>query len=96
MTTQRVLVEVLLSTPDVSPDAVELAQTLPGVLLRQQRLVEGLFELTTSQHGPQARTSIDLTTLTQEVLDRWESTAKGQDLRLINELSDATIRGIRR
>jgi signal transduction histidine kinase len=93
MTAQRVLVEVLLSTPDASPDAVELAQTLHGVLLRQQRLVEGLFELTTSQHGLQARTSIDLTALTQEVLDRWESTARGQELRLISELSDATTWG---
>ena len=93
MATQRALVEVVLATPDSSPDATELAESLRSVLQRQERLVSGLFELASSQHGVQRRVPIPLGTITGGVLARWQKQADSAGLTVVRDLAPARIVG---
>jgi signal transduction histidine kinase len=51
MTTQRTLVEVAAAAPGASHDLQELAQDLHKVFRQQERSVEGLLALASSEHG---------------------------------------------
>jgi signal transduction histidine kinase len=51
MTTQRTLVEVAAASPDASVDVRQLARDLTTVLRRQERTIEGLLALASSEHG---------------------------------------------
>lgn len=93
MATQRALVEVVLATPGSSPDATELAESLRLVLRRQERLVNGLFELASSQHGVQRQVPIPLDALTGEVLTRWQDQADAAGVTVRRDLEPAAIIG---
>lgn len=93
MTTQRVLVDVALDDPRLSPDAAELAGALHDVLRRQERLVNGLFELASSQHGPVRRAPVDLTAVTGAALERWRPAATSGGLRMESRLEQVTVVG---
>ena len=93
MATQRALVEVVLATPDSSPDATELAESLRSVLHRQERLVNGLFELASSQHGVQRQVPVRLDGLTGGVLARWRDKADAAGVSIEEDLAAAEIVG---
>ncbi|NUT49006.1 MAG: HAMP domain-containing protein [Saccharothrix sp.] len=95
MTTQRALVDVALATPGASPDVVELATTLREVLARQERLVDGLFELATSRHGPQRSEPVVLDAVVGEVVGRWRAAAVRAGVDLTAERSPTTVVGDR-
>lgn len=89
--TQRALVDVTLAKPELSPDARELAGSLRDVLRRQERLVAGLFELASSQHGVRQRDTLRLDEVVREVLDRWRPQLDG--LEVHEDLAPATTNG---
>ncbi|WP_216901195.1 sensor histidine kinase [Nocardia alni] len=93
ITTQRTLADVALAEPGIDAGTRELATAVREVALRQQRLVEGLFELALSQHGPQADTAVDLAALTREVLERWAHSLTDRGLTLATDLSPTLING---
>ncbi|MEU4761739.1 ATP-binding protein [Actinosynnema sp. NPDC023794] len=93
MTTQRALVEVVLATPRAGQDAIELARSLREVFLRQERLVNGLFELASSQHGPAGREPLALDAVVGEVVGRWRAAASEAGVDLTAESTPTTVVG---
>lgn len=91
MTTQRALVEVSLATPGMSSDAQTLAHDLHAVLLRQEQLLNGLFELSCGQHGPERQEAVALDKVAHDALERWRSA--GKELDVIEELNPSTVSG---
>lgn len=69
MTTQRALVDVAAASPGAGPQVKELADGLRAQLDRQQRLVEGLLALASSEHGVTEVVPVDLAGLAREHLD---------------------------
>jgi signal transduction histidine kinase len=78
MTTLRALVDVAAAAPDASSDLRELAGELRGQLDRQQRVIDGLLALASSEHpvGPLRPVRLDLIAsgaleaVAEEVADR--------------------------
>lgn len=88
---QRALVDVHAARPDASPDVRDLAGSLRKVLVRQERLVTGLFELASGQHGVRRWERLCLATMAREVLERWRPLAG--DVEIIEELRPCQVRG---
>jgi signal transduction histidine kinase len=69
MTTQRALVDVAAASPDAGPQVKELADGLRAQLDRQQRLVDGLLALASSEHGVTEVVAVDLAEVARQHLD---------------------------
>jgi len=93
MTTQRALVDVALTTPRASRDALELAGSLREVFIRQERLVTGLFELASSQHGLARHDPVALDAVVSEVVGRWRPAASDAGIDLTAEPVPTTVVG---
>lgn len=89
--TQRMLVDVHAARPGASADVCELADSLREVLVRQERLVTGLFELASSQRGARRWERLCLATVAHEVLQRWRPLAG--DLEIVEELRPHEVKG---
>jgi signal transduction histidine kinase len=70
LTTQRALVEVAAAGPAASEDLRALASSLLPVLVRQERVVDGLLALAWSEHGMSTIEPVRLDTLVRTSLDR--------------------------
>ncbi|MFD0200725.1 MULTISPECIES: HAMP domain-containing protein [Saccharothrix] len=95
MATQRILVDVALTAPRAGADVVELATNLREVLARQERLVDGLFELASSRHGPQRRERVALDAVVEEVVGRWRAPAADAGVDLVAERAPTSVVGDR-
>ncbi|MQA12188.1 MAG: HAMP domain-containing protein [Pseudonocardiaceae bacterium] len=89
--TQRALLDVTLANPATGEETTELAGKLREVLRRQERLVNGLFELASGQHGAQRHDPVSLDGMARDVLERWRPDAGG--LQVLEELGPCTVSG---
>jgi signal transduction histidine kinase len=64
----RALIEVAMTRPHASPDAVELGRSLLNANLRHERLIDGLLTLAGSENQLTERHPIDLADIVHEVL----------------------------
>jgi signal transduction histidine kinase len=68
LTTVRALVEVAAAAPDAPEEVRELTGQVRAQLVRQQRLIDGLLALASSEHGPVEATAVRLDCLVREAL----------------------------
>jgi signal transduction histidine kinase len=83
----RTLIEVAMGRPDVSPQTVQLGQTLLEVNARQERLIDGLLTLARSEHTLTAHEPVDLAELCAHLLDSIS------DLTIVPTLDPAVVLG---
>lgn len=93
VTTQRALLEVTLANPEAHPETLALARNLHHVTQRQERLITGLFELASSQHGPRRRARIPLHALVTDLLGRWEPVAASNGLVATRDIEPVVVDG---
>ena len=94
LTLNRALLEVALADPDASAD--DLRATCTDLLAageHQERLIEALLALATSERGLDRREPIDLAKVTRLALDSHYTEAENRGLRLDVSLGHATVQG---
>jgi signal transduction histidine kinase len=93
VTTQRALVDVAAASPDAEPGVKALADALRPQLDRQQRLIEGLLALASSEHGATETVPADLADLTRECLTGTAAEINAGGLDLDTRLDPAPLSG---
>ena len=89
--TQRTLLDVYADRSEDGANSRLLVQNLRTVLARQERLVDGLLELATSQHGVQRRQVVDLAGVVRHAWDRWRPHLEG--FQVMADLEPSPVRG---
>jgi len=94
LTLERAMVEVALADPEA--DAASLRVTCERVLHtgeQQERLIEGLLTLASSQRGLEEREPLDLGEISSHVVGAFETSGNGDGVVLESDLSAAAISG---
>lgn len=95
MTTQRVLAEVARGDTDATPQITELTEALLGQLDRQERLVEGLLALASTENGVVEITDVDLVAITENCIRDLETEIGARQLTVHLDNEAASIVGDR-
>ncbi|MFI6578204.1 sensor histidine kinase [Nocardiopsis sp. NPDC050513] len=89
----RTLLEVALSSPEVSADLKSVGQTLLETNARHERLIDGLLFLARSDRELEARTRVDLGEVAETVLSQLAGDLSESGLQLRLDLRPALVEG---
>src|SRR5581483_9852014 len=94
LTLERTLLQVALADPHASEESLRAAcEELLASGRNQERLLEALLTLATSERGLERRDRLDLGGLTERALARAEAALERRHLDMRTDLSPVTVRG---
>ncbi|WP_049571157.1 sensor histidine kinase, partial [Streptomyces sp. SBT349] len=89
----RTLLEVQLSDPDVSPEVVQLGNTLLATNERSEQLVEGLLLLARSENELVDRKPVDLSEVAGQAVEQSREDARGRGVELLGVRPQVFVHG---
>jgi signal transduction histidine kinase len=93
LTTLRALVEVSAAGPDAPAEVRRLAASLVDQLDRQERVIDGLLALASSEHGPEVVQEVRLDELVRESLATLADEIDARRLTVTRDLTPTTVLG---
>lgn len=93
LTTIRALVDVAAAAPDASADLHQLAAELRGQLDRQQRMIDGLLALASSEHGAATTEPVRLDRVAEQSLATVADEAAGRGLHVVSSMEPIGVLG---
>ena len=94
LTAERALLQVALADPDADPDALRRAcAEVLALGRRQERLIDALLTLASSEQGVEHRRPFDLGPLVSEAVDARRDEAAARAVRLVATVSTAPVVG---
>lgn len=89
----RTLIEVALDDPDTPESTRQLGTTLLGVNARNERLIDGLLVLASSQHQLDLRPGVDLAEIARRAIETASPLAERFGVKITSQLDPVSVTG---
>lgn len=89
----RTLIEVAIDDPDTPESTRQLGATLLGVNARNERLIEGLLVLASSQQELDLRPGVDLAQMAQRAIETTTPVADRLGVKIVTQLRPVSVTG---